>query len=136
MIVPRKADHKYYLDHRGDRFYIMTNDIGINYRVVSAPVSDPRQKNWVEVVPYRKPVKIDSIDAFADFLVLRSRENGLANIEVVDLRDGRLNRVTFPEPVYALFGSTNEEFNTTKYRYNYQSLVTPGSVYDLSLIHI
>ena len=133
VIVPRKADHKYYVDHRGDRFYIMTNDIGINYRVISAPVSDPQQKNWVEVVPYRKPVKIDSIDAFAGFLVLRSRENGLANIEVIDLRDGRLNRVTFPEPVYALFGSTNEEFNTTKYRYNYQSLVTPGSVYDYDM---
>ncbi len=133
VIVRRKADHKYYVDHRGDRFYIMTNDVGINYRVVSAPVADPQQKNWVEVVPYRKPVKIDSIDAFAEFLVLRSRENGLAVVEVVDLRDGRMNRVTFPEPAYALFGSSNEEFNTTKYRYNYQSLVTPGSVYDYDM---
>lgn len=133
VIVPRRPDHKYYIDHRGDRFYIMTNDVGINYRVVSAPVADPEQKNWVKVVPYRKPVKIDSIDAFADFLVLRSRENGLANIEVVDLRDGRMNRVTFPEPAYALFGSSNEEFNTTKYRYNYQSLVTPPSIYDYDM---
>lgn len=133
VIVPRKADHKYYIDHRGDRFYIMTNDVGINYRVVSAPVSDPQQKNWVEVVPYRKPVKIDSIDAFADYLVLRSREGGLANIEVVDLRDGKMNRVTFPEPAYALFGGANQEFNTTKYRYVYQSLVTPNTVYDYDM---
>jgi oligopeptidase B len=133
VVVPRRPDHKYYLDHRGDRFYIMTNDVGINYRVVSAPVADPQQKNWVEVVPYRKTVKIDSIDAFADFLVLRARENGLANIEVVDLRDGRLNRVTFPEPVYALFAGSNQDFNTTKYRYNYQSLVTPSSIYDYDM---
>ena len=133
VIVPRKPDHKYYIDHRGDRFYIMTNDVGINYRVVSAPVEDPQQKNWVEVVPYRKPVKIDAIDAFADFLVVRARENGLANIEVVDLRDGRTNRVTFPEPVYALFPGNNQEFNTTRYRYNYQSLVTPASIYDYDM---
>ncbi|HEY3052467.1 MAG TPA: S9 family peptidase [Thermoanaerobaculia bacterium] len=133
LVVPRKTDLKYYLDHRGDRFYIMTNDAGINYRVVSAPVADPQQKNWVEVVPYRKPVKIDSIDAFADHLALRSRENGLPNIEIVDLRDGKLNRVTFPEPAYALFGGANREFNTSKYRYTYQSLVTPNSVYDYDM---
>jgi oligopeptidase B len=133
LVVPRTKDLKYSLDHRGDRFYIMTNDAGINYRVVSAPVSDPQQKNWVEVVPYRKPVKIDAIDAFADHLVIRARKNGLANIEVVDLHDGKLHRVTFPEPEYALLPGTNHEFNTTKFRYAYQSLVTPNSVYDYDM---
>lgn len=109
VVVPRKTDHKYYLDHRGDRLYIMTNDVGINYRVVSAPLSDPQQKNWVEVVPYRKPVKIESIDAFAGHLVVRERENGLSNIEVINLNDGTSNRVTFPDPTYALFGGPNRE---------------------------
>ncbi len=133
IIEGRKPDHKYYIDHSGDRFLIMTNDIGINYRVASVPVTDPQQKNWVDLVPYRKPVKIDSIDAFADFLVLRSRENGLANIEVVDLRDPKISRVTFPEPAYALFSGSNQDFNAAKYRYVYQSLVTPNSVYDYDM---
>ncbi|HSP33943.1 MAG TPA: oligopeptidase B, partial [Thermoanaerobaculia bacterium] len=133
IVVPRKTDLKYYIDHRGDRFYIMTNDAGINYRVVSAPVSDPQQKNWTEVVAYRKPVKIDAIDAFADQLVLRVRENGLAQIEVVDFAGGKSTRVTFPEPTYALFGAANYEFNATKYRYTYQSLVTPTSIYDYDM---
>jgi oligopeptidase B len=38
--------------------------------------------------------------------------------------------ITFPEPVYAAHGHANREFNTTKYRYTYQSLVTPGSVFE------
>ncbi|HEX9163971.1 MAG TPA: S9 family peptidase [Thermoanaerobaculia bacterium] len=133
VVAPRKADHKYYLEHRGDRFYIMTNDAGINYRVVSAPVADPQQKNWTEVVPYRKPVKIDAIDAFADHLVLRVREGGLAQIEALDFADRKINRVTFPEPTYALFGGANHDFNAAKYRYIYQSLVTPNSVYDYDM---
>ena len=133
VVVPRKTDHKYYLDHSGDRFYIMTNDVGINYRVVRAPVSDPQQKNWVEVVPYRKPVKIDAIDAFAGHLVVRERENGLSNIAVINLNAGTTNRVTFPDPTYALFGGPNREFNTTNVRYVYQSMVTPSSVYDYDM---
>ncbi|HSP34003.1 MAG TPA: prolyl oligopeptidase family serine peptidase, partial [Thermoanaerobaculia bacterium] len=89
--------------------------------------------NWTEVVAYRKPVKIDGIDAFADHLVLRVRENGLAEIEVVDFAGGKSTRVTFPEPAYALFGASNYDFNATNYRYTYQSLVTPTSVDDYDM---
>ena len=133
VVVPRKADLKYYVDHRGDRFYIMANDTGINYRVVSAPVSDPAMKNWTELIAYRKPVKIDGFDAFSNHLVARVRENGLSHIEVVDLREGKSHRVSFPEPAYVVFGSANYEFDTNTYRYAYQSLVTPNSVYDYDL---
>lgn len=133
VIVPRKNDLKYYLDHRGDRFYILTNDAGINYRVVSAPVADPRQKNWTEVIAYRKPVRIESIDLFANHLVAREREKGLTELEIMDLRDGKTHRVNFPEPAYAVMPGANEEFATNVFRYSYQSLVTPSSIYDYDM---
>ena len=133
VIEPRKTDHKYYAEHRGDRLYIVTNDAGINFRVVSAPEHEPQQKNWVELVPYRKGVRVESADAFANHLVVRERENGLSQLEVIDLRDGSTHRVSFPEPAYTVFPSSNVEFATTKFRYAYQSLVTPSSVYDYDL---
>jgi oligopeptidase B len=134
VMIPRRADHKYFPDHRGDRFYFMTNDAGINYRVVSAPVLNYNEKNWTPVVPYRKPVKIDSIDLFANHLVVRLREGGLSEIEIYDLREsGKSHRVKFPEPAYAVGGSANEEFATKVFRYSYQSLVTPSSVYDYDM---
>ncbi len=141
VIVPRKADHKYYLDHSGDRFYILTNDAGINYRVVSAPIADPQQKNWTEVIAYRKPVRIEAIDLFANHLVAREREGGLPQLEIVDLRATggsagaalQSHRIKMPEPAYALFGSSNEVFATNVFRYGYQSLVTPNSVYDYDM---
>jgi len=133
VIVPRKADHKYFLDQRGDRFYILTNDAGINYRVASAPISDPQQKNWTEVIAYRKPVKIEDIDLFANHLVATEREGGLSQLEIVDLRDGKSHRIRFPEPAYALTPNQNHVFDTKVFRYSYQSLVTPLSVYDYDM---
>jgi oligopeptidase B len=133
LVQPRKADLKYFLRHRGDRFYILTNDAGINYRVVSAPVADPVQKNWTEVVAYRKPVKIDSIYLFANHLVASEREGGLSQAEILDLRDGKSHRVRFPEPAYALSASANEVFDTRVFRYAYQSMVTPLSTYDYDM---
>ncbi len=128
VIVPRKRDLKYFLDHRGDRFYILTNDAGINYRVVSAPVGDPQQKNWTEVIAHRKPVRIESIDLFANLLVASEREEGLPLLEFVDLRSNAAHRVRFPEPAYAILPAPNHVFNTSLFRFAYQSLVIPPSI--------
>jgi oligopeptidase B len=135
VMIPRKTDHKYYVDHRGDRFYIHTNDAGINYRVVTAPVNDYAQKNWKELVPYRKPVRIESIDLFRDHMVVRLREGGLSHLEIYDLREnGKApHRVSFPETAYAVGPNANAEFDTNVYRYTYQSFITPQSVYDYDL---
>jgi oligopeptidase B len=135
VMVPRKADLKYYPDHRGDLFYIMTNDAGINYRVVTAPVSDPAQKNWKELVPYRKPVRIESISLFKNHMVVRLREGGLNQLEIYDLRGAapKSHRVDFPEAAYAVLPSANPEFDATSYRYTYQSFITPSSVYQYDL---
>jgi oligopeptidase B len=137
VMAPRRNDHKYYADHRGDRFYIVTNDAGINFRVVTAPVADPREANWVELVPYREPVRIETIDLFANHMVVRLREGGLSQLEIHDLRHefhgGSSHRVSFPEVAYALAPSFNEEFDAKIYRYTYQSFITPPSVYDYDL---
>jgi oligopeptidase B len=142
LMVPRKTDHKYYADHRGDRFYIMTNDAGINYRVVTAPVDNYTQANWKELVPYRQPVRIESIDLFRNHMVVRMREGGLNQLEIYDLRGPagggsstvpKSHRVSFPEPAYAVFPNANAEFDTNAYRYTYMSFITPSSVYDYDL---
>jgi oligopeptidase B len=133
VMVPRREEHKYYAEHRGDRFYFMTNDAGINFRVVSAPVDRYDESHWEEVVPYREPVRIESIDLFRDHLVVYLREGGLPAFEVHDLARGGSHRIVFPEPAYTATPGANCEFDTHLFRYTYQSLVTPRSVYDYDL---
>ncbi len=133
IVLPRQADHEYDIDHRGDLFYIRTNKGAKNFRVVSAPVSDPAEKNWKEFVAHRPAVKIDGVDLFVDHAVLSEWENGLEQIEIVNFKNNQRHRIVFPEPVYAAGLGANREFNTTVLRYNYQSLVTPSSVFDYDL---
>jgi len=133
VMVARKEGVKYFPDHRGDRFYIRVNDTGNNYRIVTAPVDDPSPKSWTELVPFRKAVYVTDTDLFANHLVLSERENGLTQFEVIDLRDNKTHRIAFPEPAYAANVSTNEVFDTNVFRYGYQSLVTPSSIYDYDL---
>ena len=133
MILPRQAEHEYDVDHRGDLFYIRTNKGAKNFRVVTAPVSDPAEKNWKEFVAHRPAVKIEGVDLFADYAVLSEWENGLQQIEIIDFKANERHRVQFPEPVYSAGLTSNREFNTGVVRYGYQSLVTPNSVFDYDM---
>lgn len=132
-IIARQPDHEYDVDHRGSLFYIRTNKGAKNFRVVTAPVSDPSEKNWKEFVAHRPAVKVEGIDMFSDHAVLSEWENGLQQIEVVDFKTNKRHRIEFPEPVYATGVGPNREFDTSVVRYSYQSLVTPGSVFDYDM---
>lgn len=132
-IVARQPEHEYDVEHRGNLFYIRTNRGATNFRVVTAPVADPAEKNWKEFIAHRPLVKIDGVDLFKDHAVLSEWENGLQQIEILNFKTNKRHRIQFPEPVYAAGLSTNREFDATVLRYNYQSLVTPGSVFDYDM---
>jgi len=133
IVMPRQADHEYDVDHRNGVFYIRTNKGAKNFRVVTAPVSDPSEKNWKDFAAHRPAVKIEGIDLFSDHAVLSEWENGLQQIEIVDFKTNKRHRIQFPEPVYSADLASNREFNTTVLRYNYQSLTTPNSVFDYDM---
>jgi oligopeptidase B len=133
VMQPRKQGVEYYPDHNGNFFYIRVNDTGRNFRLVKAPVADPRSQNWQEVVPHRANVMLDDTDFFKNYYVLSERENGLPQIRVTDLRSGESRRIEFPEPAYASYGYTNREYDTSKFRYGYQSFITPRSVFEYDM---
>ena len=130
LVAPRRQDREYDLDHRGDLFYIRVNDTGRNFRVVTAPVADPREENWREIVPHRPEVMLEGVDLFRDFHVLFERAEGLPRLVAVDARSGRSRAIPVPEPVYTASPGVNREFDTPLFRYAYQSFITPSSVYD------
>ncbi|HSE24787.1 MAG TPA: S9 family peptidase, partial [Pyrinomonadaceae bacterium] len=133
VIIPRSPEHEYDVDHRDNLFYIRTNKGAKNFKVVTAPVSDPSEKNWKEFIAPKPEVKIEGISMFANHAVLSEWENGLQQLEVVNLKSNKRNRITFPEPVYSADLTSNREFNTSIVRYSYNSMVTPGSVFDYDM---
>jgi oligopeptidase B len=134
LLLPRKENHEYYIDHLGDNFYIRTNDQGKNFRLVTAPVGDPSPTNWKEIIPHRKEVMLEDVDCYAGHYIAVERENGLPKFQVTDLKSGKSHEIEFQDPVYVAYPGANAEFNTTVFRYNYESFITPNSVYDYDVV--
>jgi oligopeptidase B len=133
QVAERIPEQEYDLDHRGELFWIRTNDRGRNFRVVTAPAADPRRQNWTEIVPHSPEVMIEGVDLFRDHAVLLEREGGLSQLRVMDLLRDESHRIAFPEPAYSAFPGQNEEWEASVYRYSYESFTTPRSVFDYDM---
>jgi len=126
IILPRADGHEYDVDHYNGQFYITTNRNAKNFRVVTAPINDPSEKNWKPFIDHNPKIKVDGITTFANHLVVSEKEGGLNYLRVIDMKSKQSHRITTDEQDYALFLSANPEFNTTTVRFNYPSMVTPS----------
>jgi len=133
VVIPRRSDHRYDVDHHAGRFLIVTNSGAEDFRIVSAPVATPDEKHWKDLVPARRGIHIDGLVVFDDYAVVAERRGGFAGFEVLDFTNGKLTPVVFEEAAHAAFPSQNHEHRSTSFRYSYTSFVTPNSVYDLDL---
>src|ERR1700678_4546880 len=134
IIAPRVDEQEYSVDHRDGLFYIRTNDVGKNFRVVTVPVEKPGRDSWIELIPLDRESPLEDFELFASFCISARRKLGLPTLTVTTIgSDGKLDgsrEIEFPEPVYSAGPHTNPEFETDKFRYSYQSLVSPASVYE------
>jgi oligopeptidase B len=137
VITPRKDEVEYYVDHRNGLFYIRTNDVGKNFRVVTVPVDGGGCEDWKELISLDENAPLEDFDVFDSFAVSSRREAGLTTLIVQTFApDGSLanpRKISFPEPTYTALGNVNREFVTDKFRYSYQSLVAPPSIYDYAV---
>jgi oligopeptidase B len=149
-VAAREDNHEYYIDHHpglgavagvnGGIFYVRTNSGGRTFRVMSVAAHDPRRQFWREVIPTRPEVMVAGLAAFQGHVVLFEREGGLPQLRIIDLHSVAQDaltgshRISFSEPAYnAAFGE-NPEFEARHVRYQYESFVTPRSVFDYDVV--
>jgi oligopeptidase B len=130
VFLPREKKHRYYVDHHEGQFYIRTNQHGRNFEIATAPVADPARKNWKTFVPQRDDVLVQDIDLFRDFAVLLEKSEGLSHLRVYKFGPKTWTDIAFPEPVYSAFPGGTPDYDSKTFRYNYQSFITPSSIYD------
>jgi oligopeptidase B len=139
VVAARETGVEYDVSHHGNDFYIVTNaDSANNFKLVTAPVKEPDRKNWKEIVSNRVDVMLSGVDVFRDFMVVYERENGLQTMRVQNMSSGEAFPITFDEPAYSysIGGGllANHDFNATKLRFSYESMVTPPTVYDYDMV--
>jgi len=134
LVAAREAGLQYDLEEGGDVFFILTNADGAkDFKIMTAPVSDPTRPNWTDLVPHESGRLILSILAFKDFLVRLERKDGLPRIIVRDRVTGEEHGISFDEEAYSLSLLGSYEYDTDIMRFSYSSMTTPAQVFDYDM---
>src|SRR6266702_2731467 len=145
LIAPRIDDQEYYPDHRNGLFYIRTNDAGKNFRVVTAPPATPDREHWTQLIALDPAHPLEDFEIFHSFAVASRRKLGLPTLEILRFDSSARSTspglespisIAFPEPTYSAAPHVNRIFSANVFRYSYQSLVSPPSVYEYNVARI
>jgi oligopeptidase B len=133
LILPRRADHEYEVADRGEDLLIRTNDRHANFRLVAAPLADPAEANWREVLPGREEVYLASFGVARDFWWVTERTGGLRQVRVIageHADDQAAKTLTFPDPAYVVYALDGHDWGRGTLRLRYESPARPKTYYD------
>ncbi|MDX1704673.1 MAG: S9 family peptidase, partial [Altererythrobacter ishigakiensis] len=132
LIKPRKKGVEYSVDVRDGEIFIWTNDDHINFRLAKASLENPGE--WETVIAGSDEFYLTGFELFKDFYVTEGRLNGLDQVQIRSYADASdVKSIDFPEASYNTGLSNNPEYDVSKLRLAYESMVTPDSVYDYHL---
>ena len=129
-VAPRHAQVEYDAQLIGDHIYLQTNDHAVNFCIQSRPLGGGE---WRTVVPHREDTVIESMQSFAEHLVLWVRRGGLPHIEILALADASLHVVSFPDATYSIAPWWHQEYHGTLLRFSYATPITPTITYDYDM---
>ena len=100
---------------------------------MTAPIADPSEKNWKPFIDHNPAVKINGLTFFANHIVVSEREGGLTQLRVIDPKtSSRIASRPTNRTSRCRSAAIRSSIPATV-RFNYQSMVTPSSVYDYDM---
>jgi oligopeptidase B len=88
VLEPRAHGIEYRADHAdgpdGGEFYLVTNDIAEEFRLVRAPAKAPGVANWTEVIAGVPDTRLASCDVFGGYLVVQQRHAAAPQLRIMD----------------------------------------------------
>jgi oligopeptidase B len=127
FVRPRTDDVEYSVDHWGDRFVVLTNLEAEDFRVMVAPIDRPGE--WTELVAHQLGRRIVAVEAFERHIVLHEWSDAQQRLRVL-FRDGGERTFGVAGEPHEVEVDANPEWRSETFRYRYQSLTTPLTIYD------
>jgi oligopeptidase B len=132
LVSPRKEGRQYSVDVRDGQLYILTNDDHVNFRLATASLKKPGE--WKTLIAGSDRHYLTGVSLFKDFYVTEGRIDGLDQVEIRDYANAsKVKPIKFPEASYVAGLGDNPEYDVQKLRLDYESMVTPDTVFDYAV---
>ena len=105
-------------------FWVLSNENAQNFKLLQVNGS-----SVTEVISHDESVFLESVQAFAQWVVIWYRQDGLRGVRFIDAHSLQAKHLHFPDEAYQLSSSHNPDFNATEYRLRYSSMITPNTTF-------
>ena len=133
--LAREKDHKYYIDHIDQHFYIESDFKALNKKLLRVAENKVgSRQHWQEVIPHRDDTLIQDFILFDDHIAVSERANGIEKIRIRDYQGKILEEIKLADDIYTIWFSGNPQTSSKKIRFGYSSMTTPTSIleYDIA----
>lgn len=136
VVAPRDPGVEYDVDHdrEAGRLVIVTNaDDAEDFKLVTAPLTDPGRANWTDLVPHQPGrLILDNVE-FARHRVRLERVDALPRIVITAKTGSDEHAIAFDEAAYALGMAPGLEYDTDDLRFVYTSPARPPETWDYDM---
>jgi oligopeptidase B len=135
LIQQRVEGVQYSADYyEGNVFHIYTDKDARNFKLVTAPISNPSMSNWKDLIPGNDKSYLQGFEVLKNYYLIQTKENGLTQIKFLDRKTNKWNKVNFGQEDYvASMSMATDNYASDSIRYYFTSLSTPGTDYYYNL---
>ncbi|MDZ7843146.1 MAG: prolyl oligopeptidase family serine peptidase [Gammaproteobacteria bacterium] len=133
VLIPRRDEVEYMVDHHGDRFLVLINDTAENFRLTAVPLDALGGEAGVELISPDDRVTIEFIDAYRHHWIVGELRDGVKHISVRDPATGVFRYLPGSGALSHLGVEDLYDYDARYVRYEYTTPVTPHTTYDLDI---
>ena len=134
LFKKRKKDIRYSIDAWKGYFYVHTNENARDYKILRCKINTPEILE--EFISKKKETVISGLEFLDEFIVRSEKNDGIPKIFVRNIKTNIEEEIKISNEAIGVPGAAlmQKDTNTSKIRVSWESMATPGRIYEYDII--
>ena len=134
MFQKRKKDVRYSIDSWKDYFYVQTNEDARDYKILKCKTNQINQLE--EFIPAKKETTIGGLEFLDKYILRGEKSDAISKIYVRNIETNNEEEIKISDEPIGVPGVSlmQKNTNTSKIRVGWESMATPGKVYEYDIV--
>ena len=134
LFKKREKDVRYSIDSWQGYFYMHTNKDARDYKILKCKISDIN--NFEEFIPSKTETVIGGLDFLDDFIIRGEKSDAIPKLFIRNIKTNEEEEIKISNEAIGSPGASimQKDTNTSKIRVSWESMATPGKVYEYDIL--
>ena len=134
LFKKRKKDIRYSIDSWKEYFYIHTNENARDYEILRCKINDIN--NFENFIPSKKETIIGGLEFLDNYILRSEKTDAIQKLFVRNIRTNLEEEIKISDEPIGSPGLSlmQKDTNTSKIRVSWESLATPGKIYEYDIL--